>query len=112
MESTTLPAGGQAQTNIVEFVPPDRKHIASLEEGVGYIVSGHVSDAQFLRRDVLDGKAVMVYSYSSLTRSGDVELHIQTEIWVGEADGLPYQTIINGEILTLFMRDVMPKHNV
>lgn len=136
MESTSTPEGGQAQTNVIEFVPPDRKHITSPGDGVEYIVTGQVvyaktptkgtweetqipaatfmgeaevteatlaptvSDAQFVRRDALDGKAVMVYSYSSTTRSGDIELHSQTELWVGEADGLPYQMTINGEILS------------
>ena len=28
MEIVTIPEGGQAQTNVIEFVPPDRKHIA------------------------------------------------------------------------------------
>ena len=40
MEVVTIPEGGQAQTNVIEFVPPDRKHIASVEEGVEYIVIG------------------------------------------------------------------------
>lgn len=136
MESTTIPDGGQAQTNVIEFVPPDRKRITNPGDGVEYIVIGQVvyaktsttgtweetkipastfmgeaevteetlaptvSDAQFVRRDVLDGKAVMVYSYLSATRSGDIELHSQTELWVGEVDGLPYQMTINGEILS------------
>jgi hypothetical protein len=135
MNVTTLPDEGQAQTNVIEFVPPDRKHIASVEEGVEYIVIGEqvyaytksagqwaetqipastfmgdqevteatlaqtISEAQFVREDALDGKAVMVYNYLSTTRSGDIELHSQVELWVGKADGRPYKMINDGEIL-------------
>jgi hypothetical protein len=40
MDVTTLPDGGQATTNSIEFVPPDRKHITSPEAGVEYLVVG------------------------------------------------------------------------
>ena len=135
MEIVTSPEGGQAQTNVIEFVPPDRKHIASVEEGVEYIVIGEqvyaytksagqwaetsipaatfmgdqeiteatlaqtISEAQFVREDALDGKAVMVYSYRSTTQSRDIELHSQVELWVGKTDGLPCKMINDGEIL-------------
>ncbi|RPI23362.1 MAG: hypothetical protein EHM70_22605 [Chloroflexota bacterium] len=135
MEVTTVTGDGEPQTNVIEFVPPDRKRLVDEKEGVEYIVAGGIvyalttssgqweetqipastfmsdagitaeqigstiSDPQWLRKDTLDGHAVNVYSYNSTTSSGDIELHSQTELWVGEADGLPYQMIIDGEIL-------------
>lgn len=136
MESTTIPGGGQAQVNVIEFVPPDRKHITSPGDGVEYIVIGQVvyaktpssgawvetqvpastfmegqavteatlaqaiSNAQFVRLDALNGVPMLVYGYESVTTTSGIELHSQTELWVGKADGLPYQMIINGEILS------------
>lgn len=137
MEVTTVPEGGAAQTNVIEFIPPDSKHITSAAEGVEYIVAGGkvyamtrdsgkweetqiqaaaflpaeepseaviaktVSEAQFLRVDTLDGKAVVVYSYASTTSSGGFDLLSQTELWLGAADGLPCQMIIKGDILSV-----------
>ena len=135
MEVTTVPRNGQAQTNMIEFVPPDRKHIVSVAEDVEYIVvenrvyaktggkwaetqipaasffeeeqataltiEATISEVQYVREDTLEGKAVVVYSYTSTTKANDIELHSQTELWVGAKDGLPYKMVIDGEILSL-----------
>ena len=63
-------------------------------------IAAMVSDAQFVRVDTLDGKPVVVYSYLSTTMSGDIELNSQVELWVGADDGLPYQMINTGDILS------------
>ena len=36
--STLLTDGGETRSNVIEFVPPDRKRIVSEEEGVEYII--------------------------------------------------------------------------
>ena len=73
-----------------------------------YLGDGNVSDKTidptigsptFVRSDALDGKPMLVFSYASTTHSGDIELHSQTELWVGKADSLPYKMIIDGDIL-------------
>lgn len=63
------------------------------------IIKETIADAQWVRQDVLDGTPVFIYRYNSTTKPSDIELHSQTELWVGEADGLPYQMIVDGEIL-------------
>jgi hypothetical protein len=40
MSVTTALDGGETHNNVIEFLPPDRKHIISQEEGVEYIVVG------------------------------------------------------------------------
>ena len=62
-------------------------------------IAATISAAQFVRSDALDGRPVAVYSYTSTTQSGDIQLHSQTELWVGKADSLPYKMIIDGDIL-------------
>lgn len=135
MDVTTILGDSQTRTNVIEFVPPDRKRLIDLDEGVEYIVVGEkvysktktsgewketqipastfmgdqevtaqmisetISDEQWLRKDTLNGKAVIVYDYKSTTMSNDIELHSRTELWVGENDGLPYKMVIDGEIL-------------
>jgi hypothetical protein len=136
MEVTTVLSEGRTSTNVIEFIPPDRKRIVSDE--VEYVVvggkvyaktkssgkweetqiaassflgdgkvtedgiSGTINDEQFLRKDTLDGKSVIVYSYSSTTKSAEnIELNSQTELWVGLSDGLPYKMITDGETLSV-----------
>ncbi len=137
MTDTTSVGEAQPTTNVIEFVPPDRKRIASADQGVEYIVIGDdvyantkdtgtwektqipgstflgdgevtaetirttVSDARWLRSEVLDDTAVAVYSYSSTSRSGDVDLHSQTELWIGQDDGLPKKMSVTGETLSV-----------
>ena len=64
-------------------------------------IASTIGDARLVRSDTLDGKPVLVFSYASTTQSGDIELHSQTELWVGQADGLPCKMIIDGDILGL-----------
>jgi hypothetical protein len=135
MQVSTVIGDGQAQNNVIEFIPPDRKHI--IGDGAEYIVIGEkvyaktggnakweetqipassflgdkvvtaktisdsISDIKPTRRDQLDGKSVIVYSYSSTTTSGGIELHSQTELWVGDMDGLPYKMISDGQNLSV-----------
>jgi hypothetical protein len=133
MDGATDLGDGQVHNTVIEFVPPDRKHILSPQDGMEYIVIGEkvyaltsssgawaetqipastfmgdqsetslaetVSNAQFVGTDTLDGKVVMLYSYLSTTQSSGVELHSQTELWVGQVDGLPYKMVIDGEVL-------------
>ncbi|MCU0522009.1 MAG: hypothetical protein MUF84_15120 [Anaerolineae bacterium] len=137
MTDTTSLGEAQPTTNVIEFVPPDRKRIASADQGVEYIVIGDdvyvntkdtgtwekaqipgatflgdgevtaetisatVSDARWLRSEVLDETAVAVYSYRSTSRSGDVDLQSQTELWIGQDDGLPKRMSVTGETLSV-----------
>ena len=137
MDVTTVSGDGKTATNVIEFIPPDRKHIISIEENVEYIVIGEkvyaktgtsgkweatqipssaflgegevtaemidemISEVQWMRWDEIEGKAVQVYGYISTTNSSDIELHSQTELWVGVEDGLPYKMVIDGEILSV-----------
>ena len=135
IEVSTVLGDGKAQNNVIEFIPPDRKHVTG--DGAEYIVIGEkvyaktggnakweetqipassflgdkvisaktlgetIDELNPVRRAQLDGKSVIVYSYSSTTTTGDIELHNQTELWVGETDGLPYKMIIDGENLSV-----------
>lgn len=129
MENTTVFRDGRTEISIIEFVPPDRKHIVSPD--AEYVVIGEIvyaktsgkweetsipastfmgdemtaqkigetiSNVRFIRDDSLDGKAVRVYGYDTTTKAGDIELHSQVELWVGEMDGLPYKMIIDGDV--------------
>ncbi|OQY89799.1 MAG: hypothetical protein B6D39_09155, partial [Anaerolineae bacterium UTCFX2] len=132
--TVTVLGDGQTKTNVIEFVPPDRKHIISPDENVEYIVIGEkvyanssgeweetqipasaflgdgLADAQaigetislgeFIRQDQFEGADVLIYSYASRTRSGDTELHSQTELWVSVEEGLPMKMVVDGEILS------------
>jgi hypothetical protein len=134
MRVTTVLSDGQAHNNLIEFVPPDRKHIVDLDQKVEYIIvaqkvyaknsSGQweetqipastfmadaqataetvgrtISDVKMVRRDTLDDRPVIVYSYLSTTQVNGIELHGQTELWVGEKDGLPARMVVDGETL-------------
>lgn len=136
MDVSTALGDGQIRTSVIEFVPPDRKHLVDLDENVEYIVIGEmvyaktgtsgaweetqipassfmeeeevtaqkigetISDAQWIGTDTYNGLTVIVYKYNSTTKSGDIEMHSQTELWVAESDGLPVKMIIDGEILS------------
>ena len=60
-----------------------------------------IGDVQWLRNDLLDGRPVVVYSYTCSTVAGDTEMHTQNEIWIGAEDGLPYKLVIDGETLSV-----------
>ena len=60
-----------------------------------------ISEPQFLRLDELGGQPMIVYGYHSTTLSGGIELHSQVELWISIADGLAYQMISDGEILSI-----------
>lgn len=134
MDVTTMLDDGKTSTSTIEFVPPDRKRIVSLEGNMEYIVIGEkvyanssgewqetqipastflgdgavtaqtigeiIGQGQFLRQDQFEGADVLIYSYASTTRSGDIKLHSQTELWVSVEDGLPMKMIVDGEILS------------
>ncbi len=63
-------------------------------------IGSTISDAQWVRKDSLNGTAMNVYRYSSTTVTSGIELRSQTELWIGEQDGLPYQMIIEGDVLS------------
>ena len=46
-------------------------------------------------------RPVKLYRYRSTTKSGDLELHGQTVLWVGQVDGLPYKMVVDGETLAV-----------
>ena len=135
MNVTTYSADGKPHTNVIEFIPPARKHI--LAEGTEIIVAegkvflrttgtdswqeqgipastylgdqpvteqslgATLGDVAYVRSDILDGDPVRIYSYSSSTKTGGMDLHNQTEMWVGRTDGLPYKMVIDGETLAV-----------
>jgi hypothetical protein len=67
------------------------------EEAVGATVEG----GEFVRSDTLDGREMGVFHYASTSVVGGVSLHNQTDLWVGQEDGLPYKMVIDGETLAV-----------
>lgn len=61
-------------------------------------ISESLHDVQRVREDMLGGKGIVVYKFNSVSTYNNIELSSQTELWVGEADGLPYKMLIDGEI--------------
>jgi hypothetical protein len=59
-----------------------------------------ISDVQFIGTDSLNGKPVRAYQYQSKTKIGDTESTVQTKLWIGVADNLPYKMIVDGETAT------------
>ena len=134
MENLTEIEDGKVNHSIIEFIPPDKKHIVSVEDEVEYIVIGEkvymttnssggweeaqipasmfmgagvateqsigemLSQVEFVRKDQLDGKPMLVVKYIELAKTDDGELESQVELWIGEADGLPYKMIKDGKI--------------
>lgn len=67
------------------------------EQSVGEMIS----QLQYVGQDQLDGKPMLVIQYIETSKTNDGELESQVELWIGEADGLPYQLIKNGKIYTV-----------
>jgi hypothetical protein len=59
-----------------------------------------LSDETMVGEDTLDGKQVTLYRFNQATTTNGVDLHNQTELWVGVDDGLPYKMVIDGEVLS------------
>jgi hypothetical protein len=60
-----------------------------------------LGEVVYLGTDQFDGRPVRRYRYSSTVRSGEIELHSETDLWVGQTDGLPYRMVIDGETLAV-----------
>ena len=60
-----------------------------------------LGEVAYLGRDLLDGRPLHLYRYTSTTRVGEIELHGETQLWVGQADGLPYKMVTDGETLAV-----------
>jgi hypothetical protein len=129
--ATTLLRDGKTYTTAVEYVAPDRYHIiADPTEYViigqkVYIKQNEVwtesqipttniidpdffkrleesiSDIQFVGTDSLNGKPMQVCQYKSKLKVGDTESLVQTKLWMGVADNLPYKMIMDGETASL-----------
>jgi hypothetical protein len=61
----------------------------------------YVEGGEYVRSDALDGRLVKIYRYGSTTISGGISLHSQIELWVGQADGLPYKMVTDGDTLAI-----------
>ncbi len=60
-----------------------------------------LGNVEYVRSESLAGQSMKLYRYSSTTKSGDIELHGQTDLWVGAGDGLPYKMVVDGETLAV-----------
>ncbi len=69
----------------------------STEEALGTFVEG----GEFVRSDALEGRAVGIFRYSTTSEASGVSLHNETELWVGQEDGLPYKMVVDGETLAV-----------
>lgn len=127
--STVQLEEGQIITTTVEYAPPDRYHIVSdkvemivsggkvhIQEGgvwklsaldPSQIVTENLADAYgetmqdilYLGQETLDDKPMLLYQFQNISQVGEHELVNQFKIWVGEADGLVYQILQEGDIL-------------
>ncbi len=77
----------ESQMPATSIIDPDASK--KLEESI--------SDVQFIGTDSLNGKPMRVFQYKSQTKIGDTESPIQTKLWIGVADRLPYKMIVDGE---------------
>jgi hypothetical protein len=138
MDVTTVLSDGKAQKSMMEYIPPDTKHILEESTGMEYIIIDQIvyvkadaesgwretqipaslylgeieqtpesigegiKEADLLRTEILDGKAMTVYGYNSTTITSGIELQNQTELWVGDEDGLLYKMKISGDILASY----------
>ena len=137
MSNTTVAADGTIHQNVIEFIPPDKKHISG--EGTETLVAGGlvyfrdstdgswqmteipaitylgipltteklfdavVEGGEYVRADTLDGTPVGVFHYATISHSDEGSMQSQVELWVGQADGLPYKMVVNGGTLKVSM---------
>lgn len=137
MDNLTEIEDGKVNHSVIEFIPPDKKHIVSVEDEVEYIIIADkvymktkssdgweqaqiaaevfmgqgeateqaigemVGQVQFVRKDQLEGKPMLVVKYVEITKIQDGELESQVELWIGEEDGLPYKMIKDGKIYSV-----------
>jgi hypothetical protein len=57
------------------------------------------SEQKLVGPDVLDGVPMLVYSYVSKAKFGDVETTGNVKVWIGVADGLPHKQVVEGEAM-------------
>lgn len=60
-------------------------------------IGDSISEIQVLPPTSSDGKSYHVVRYLSTTTTNGIDLHSQTELWLGESDGLAYKMITDGE---------------
>ena len=77
----------ESQIPVTSFIDPD--FAKRLEESI--------ADIRFIGADSLDGKPMWVYQYRSKTKIGEAESTLQTKLWIGETDTLPYKMAVDGE---------------
>ena len=80
---------------------PASSYLGEIEQTMESI-GGGIKEAVLVRTETLNGKDMTVYRYSSTTISSGIELQNQTELWVGDADGLLYKMQISGDILATY----------
>jgi hypothetical protein len=99
----TIVAGGKVYLKPSETAPWEETQ-ATPEMYLGgdfseEAISSTLGEVAYVRSDLLDGHSIKIYQYSSTMLASGIELHSQTELWVGQADGLPYKMVVNGETL-------------
>ena len=52
-----------------------------------------ISDAKFVKADIVDGIPALVYSFNTLYKSGDMEVSTATMMWVDPLNGLPVKMV-------------------
>lgn len=81
----------ELQVNVADVV--DLDYLSRLEKSI--------QDIQAVDTELLGGNRMQVYQYKSTARVGETETTIQTKLWVGLQDGLPYKEVIQGEVASL-----------
>ena len=61
-------------------------------------IENNITNAKVLKPETLDGKQMLVYQFDNTLDQNNLNLTTQTKLWVGAADGLPYQEVIQGNI--------------
>jgi hypothetical protein len=129
--ATTLLSDGRTYTTVVEYVAPDRYRIIAdpieyvivgqrvylrqnevwtesktpassiIDPDSSKRLEESISEIQFVGTDSLIGKPMQVCQYKSQIKLGDTSSLVQTALWIGEADHLPYKMAMEGESASL-----------
>jgi hypothetical protein len=62
------------------------------------LVENNITNAKLIGSDTLNGKTMTVYQFDNTFTQDNINITTNTKLWVGTADGLPYQELIQGDI--------------
>ena len=73
--------------------------IASLmNSALPQALENNITNARQLGPVTLNGKPMLVYQFGNTFTQNNINIATSTKLWVGTADGLPYQEVIQGNI--------------